>query len=358
MEATTVNIQLSDEFFGLAKKTARAELLASDKLKDNPTLTKYYERCMEQAYADGVPRYEVSKTVLHELDNQMFELQKRKDPTITREESRINRRQYYKVSSRLDFRDPAQVRTGELAHQNNSSYISEEEVDQPTSEGYFMVLTKYLEIARNNVTNLENLIEKLTHDPATIARQKQDSVSAAIADRKADDLKLVTKRRTFVKKYVTEKITKGVKKYDAFLKKLDKIISVQERTYDMWDDRVKLTAYQQMMAQVCIDGGYDMGDIARLLHVTSKHVKLNIYADRKPGDKLAMLEYFDRCPNPDCGIKLSEFLPVTIKAMKRGRLISVDKYDPEPLVETGYQKENLRLQRELLNLRHKLGAKK
>ena len=113
-------VQFSSEFNHLVSNTVKCEL----QQKDDKTLSEYYQKCMDQAHMDGVSKHEVSKIVLHILDEKLFNLRKKDDKTITPEECKINRTLYFRVSSKLDYRDPNQVRNTKFdppVDQENSS---------------------------------------------------------------------------------------------------------------------------------------------------------------------------------------------------------------------------------------------
>ena len=71
-------IQLSSSLNHLTDETVKFEL---DQEEDQ-TLSDYYEKCMDQAHIDGVPKYEVSKTVLHILDEKLYQLMLKQDESL------------------------------------------------------------------------------------------------------------------------------------------------------------------------------------------------------------------------------------------------------------------------------------
>ena len=97
-------MEYSLNFLRLITETALHE-------SDNGTsLSEYYKKCMDMAYEEGVPKHHVSKTVLSMLDDEFYRIMKEKNENITRKEARINRSQYFLVSSRSDYSDPNQKR--------------------------------------------------------------------------------------------------------------------------------------------------------------------------------------------------------------------------------------------------------
>lgn len=93
--------KVSTDLKSLIKITALAE-----SEENNPTLTSYYEKCINQAIIDGWPKHEISAKLLKELDIKLYQLKKQTNSQIHQEECKINRTSFHRVARRLDCTDP------------------------------------------------------------------------------------------------------------------------------------------------------------------------------------------------------------------------------------------------------------
>lgn len=80
--------------------------VSAENEENNPTLSSYYEKCINQAIVDGWPRQEISAKLLKELDLKLFQLKKLKQPNIHEEECKINRTSFHRVARRLECTNP------------------------------------------------------------------------------------------------------------------------------------------------------------------------------------------------------------------------------------------------------------
>ena len=115
----------------------------------------------------------------------------------------------------------------------------------------------------------------------------------------------------------------------------------QQAAYANLDDRRRVSFMEKCMANAAIAIGYDRNTIAKVLHVTSKHMRQNISPDGH-ASYLEDLGWLGRCPNPSCGIDLREAVETIIS--QKGAVgdradLTLADIDPEPLIPTGYQKQ-------------------
>ena len=94
-------LKFTSELKSLINSTAIAE-----NEENNPTLTSYYEKCINQAIVDGWPKQEISAKLLKELDLKLFELKKQTKSDIHQEECKINRTSFHRVARRLECTNP------------------------------------------------------------------------------------------------------------------------------------------------------------------------------------------------------------------------------------------------------------
>ena len=213
----------------------------------------------------------------------------------------------------------------------------EPEEPEPEEDGLQAMFDRLIGISRNNAQILTLLSKKTSRVPAAAREarlknaptdEERDRLEAKWA---ADDLAIHDRREVALK-------CLGMLTDENTIRKTE---LAQQSAYSNLDDRRRVSFMEKCMANAAIAIGYDRNTIAKVLHVTSKHMRQNISPDGH-ASYLEDLGWLGRCPNPECGVDLREAVETVISHKKgasgdRADLTLAD-IDPEPLIPTGYQK--------------------
>ena len=336
-------IILSEKFRTLAEQTVEEETNA----QPTTLLRDYYVKCFEQAEADGVPKHRISETVKNTLNEIKTKKVLEKNPNATKKECLINEAWYYQIAKKAGVTNPYYARHTKVDPATGSKNTSTKEKPEGVA---FEILGLFTTISKNNTLLLTQVFEKLTFDKDAILRSKLGKTDEERAERLESARKLIEDRRQIVTEQLQNFFkTKDLKKVKP---KLQQIIAEQKKLDTHFDDRMSLTHFQKVMAKFAVDLGYDKNEIARFLQITSKHMKVNIYADEVAHDLLLLLEWFDRCPG--CGVMLSEIIESKIDDYKKGTPLTYEEYEIEPLKMTSYQKQYAKVKEDNRLLKLKL----
>lgn len=304
-----------------------------------------YIKLANALIASGMEKKLVSREGKNLLEERLYEI-KYKDSEILRDEVKLNAAHWYTVMRGIGCTDPAFARHTKLDTVSVSNNSSIKEFPEGIE---FEILSLYNVISKNNQTINSNIFAKLTFDEGMILKTKSYNVDTDRRNRLTNAKNLIESRRVIaieqIQKFYKDKDLKEVKK------ELQKIVSDQEKTSIYFDDRATLTHWEKIMGYVAVQLGYDQNNIAKILGVTAKHMKINICSKFASFELLKKLRWVQRCPNPDCGIELHEFLESKMNDFKNGKSINTDVFEIESLVVTGYQAENLRLVEEISKLK-------
>ncbi len=212
-----------------------------------------------------------------------------------------------------------------------------------------IVLDMLKQISNNNAELIRMLKRRLTYDPTVILALQKSNVDAVRAKRLKEAKTLIDRRRAVAKKTLG---SLGGKR--TLAKNLKKTLAAQAKARQNLDDRLKITRFAAAMANLAVSLGYDKNDVARWLGVTSKHMKMSVLSERfnprggRPS-VLQTLDWFHRCPNPSCGVLLSDYFERRIpsfRGKKSDEIESAEDYEIELLKPTSYQAQILELLKE------------
>jgi len=82
---------------------------AENEFPENPTLTSYYEKCMNQAMVDGWPTHKISAKLLKEMDQKLYKIRHALNTEIHEEECKINRSLWHRIARKLGCSDPKYI---------------------------------------------------------------------------------------------------------------------------------------------------------------------------------------------------------------------------------------------------------
>lgn len=209
----------------------------------------------------------------------------------------------------------------------------------------FDILEKAKAISQNNIKIIQMIQQKTNINYTVISRQAKGKPDIAKAER-IDAVKKQTEERIAALKNTM----RAIKDPTLLTIEMDQIITMQMQALRNFNDRASITIYEKMLAQYSVAMGYDQNDIAKMLGITSKHMKLNIIPKTSFGTKLEKLGWHGRCPSPDCGVVIKDVLEV----LASNPNASVDN---DALRTTGYQQQVLDLQKENQKLKQILSEK-
>ena len=336
-------IVLSEKFRTLAEQTIEEETNA----QPTTLLRDYYIKCFKQAEADGVPKHRISETVKNTLNEIKTKKVLERNPNATKKECFINEAWYYQIAKKAGVTNPYYARHTKVDPATGSKNTSTKEKPEGIE---FEILELFGTISKYNASILAQIFVKTTFDKDAILRSKLGKTDEERADRLESARELIEGRRKIIKEQLEEFFkTKDLKKVKP---KLQRIITEQKKLETYFDDRMSLTHFQKVMAKFAVDLGYDKNEIARFLQITSKHMKVNIYAEEVSHDLLLLLEWFDRCPG--CGVKLSEIIESKIEDRKKEKPLEYFDYEIEPLKMTSYQEQYAKVKEDNRLLKLKL----
>lgn len=311
-----------------------------------------YTNLANAVYEEGAEKHEVSKKARAILLDFLWE-KRYKARGLPRADVPLPTSYWNEVMTGLGYTDPRYDPAGEVPVNgtSNSSGIG------VMSGTEYEIMLASRDLAINNYRNINRFLSKLEVPAAAIAAADAAKTDAEKKDRLHAAEELVLKRRQILRDYFKknhENPGKPAPPPESVLKEIKRAVHRQELTAAMFDDRASLTTWQKILAHVAVAIGYNRNQIARMLRVTSKHLKLNIYTDASEQEMLAQLQWFDRCPNPDCGWKLSEYFEAKVKQKgKPAEHFCSEDYELEYLKPTGYQAENLKLVQQVRSLRRR-----
>ena len=215
----------------------------------------------------------------------------------------------------------------------------------------YELLLMFEEISYNNIKIIKMIKQKTSINKTHLAKQIDKKRIQSDKEKRENDVKnLVNKRIKIVIDGINELGDPG-----AILKDANGVITQQLQAMKYFDDRASLKHWQKMMARFAVSIGYDQNEIAKTIGVTAKHMKLNVVEVKSGANTLLQdLNWVNRCPNPDCGIVMSDYVESKINDFKDGKnLGDIKDFELEPLLPTGYQKQVIILQEKLKQLENK-----
>ena len=130
-------------------------------------------------------------------------------------------------------------------------------------------------------------------------------------------------------------------------------ISTQLQAIKYFDDRASMTYWEKIMSYLAGEIGYDMNSIAKMLNVTSKHMKLHVITDETKDSYMQYLDWFGKCPG--CGMRLKDLAETMIKQFKTNKpRPQITGMEAEGLTLNTWQKQVITLKRENQKLLSKL----
>ncbi len=260
---------------------------------------------------------------------------------------KINNAHYYRIMAKHVWHN--------VEHSNSKKTTPPEGVKISSTTEYpegtwYEIFELIRTVLKNNVATSEMIVEKLKFNRAGILKLKKSTVDADRNERLKHARKLIDSRRESVKIQIQKFYdTNDLEKVKT---QLLKTIAEQEKLPMYFDDRMSITHFQKAMAKFAVDLGFYGNDIAKLLQITSKHMKINIYSNEAKQDNFLLLKWFDRCP--DCGIQLSEFFESKISQFKKGTPIDYEDFEIDLLKPSSYQQEVIQLKKENFDLKQQV----
>lgn len=222
------------------------------------------------------------------------------------------------------------------------------EAIQPTGTP-FEIIDRLIEVSQNNIRLLKMVKSKCTIHKTDIKKQVAKCIDMTEEERTESIKNQVGICINAVTAEITALAAKSENTPKTLLWHINKNITRQLHALRNLNFRTSITAYEKMMAKFAVCIGYDQNDVADFLGITTKHMKLNVLHDGNTRNSvLKDLEWFGRCPNPDCGISLKDYCEDRIDQWQQGTPITdAEDFELEPLLPTGYQKQVIRLQKKI-----------
>ncbi len=222
------------------------------------------------------------------------------------------------------------------------------QVIEPVDVVEYEIIQQLEIFCKLNLQTLRLMKSKLIYNKTQVLKQKHNAVDE-IRDERIEEAQDVIRQRLAIVKKQMAKLAKPSP--ERFLRDLKKTIALQVATKRHFDDRLKITYFEKAMAHLAVNIGFEKNEIARWLGITSKHMKMSVltelYSD-KESNVLKALDWFGRCPNPDCGISLKDYYESKIGDFQQGKPISeAEDYEIELLKPSGYQAQVIKLKRRL-----------
>ena len=161
----------------------------------------------------------------------------------------------------------------------------------------FEVLRRAKTISQNNI-KIINMIKQKTNINYTVIAKQIKTRTQDSKDQRLDTIRKQTAKRI----EVFGKAIKKIKPIKNLIGGMDQIITAQLKTLRRFDDRASIIYFEKIMAHFAISMGYDRNDIARMLNITTKHIKINVLIEQATNLYLENLEWFGRYPNSDCDV--------------------------------------------------------
>ena len=236
-------------------------------------------------------------------------------------------------------------------------YDEQEPKTRPISEvitpdnPQFEILSFFEQISYNNIKIIKMIKQKTSINKTRLAKQTSKKRTQVEKEERENDVeKLINKRI----KIVVDSIDK-IGKHEKLHKNVNGVITQQLQALKYFDDRASLKHWQKLMAIFAVSIGFDQNEIAKTIGITAKHMKLNVMEEKSGSNRLLKdLDWFNRCPNPECGIDFADYAESRISDFKNGRsLEDAEDYELEPMLLTGYQKEAYELKQQIKKLKNK-----
>ena len=215
----------------------------------------------------------------------------------------------------------------------------------------YELLLMFEEIAYNNIKIIKMIRQKTSINKTILTKQTDKKLTQSEKDKRENDVEtLVNKRIKIVIDGINEMGNPGT-----ILKDANGVITQQLQAMKYFDDRASLTHWQKLMAIFAVAIGYNQNEIAKTIGITAKHMKINVMEAKSGANTLLQdLNWVNRCPNPDCGIVMSDYVESKINNFKAGKSLGdIEDFELEPLLPTGYQKQVIVLQEKIRKLKNK-----
>ena len=213
----------------------------------------------------------------------------------------------------------------------------------------FEILDLFLEISQNNVKAIKMLKRKCIFHKSQLEKEVTKRISVEKQKRFDDTKKQIQQRVDAITSQLQDKFGSNLNKV---YKELQSVITMQHYMFRYFNNRTSLYTWEKAMGRFACTIGYDKNEIAKFLYITTKHMKVSVLKEGTSSNSQVSLlkdvEWFSRCPNPDCGIVLKEYFEDKMNEWKQGKFISGPQdYELDFLMATGYQAEVLELKKRL-----------
>ena len=187
------------------------------------------------------------------------------------------------------------------------------------------------ELLSQNIHAIDTIFQKCTLDVTSIKKQTIENEKRKAPQVEYEKLYnstklLVDKRKNVVIQELSDVTQENI---DDKKRSLAEIINAIKKL----NDRNKITSYEKAVAKILITKfEYLDGDIAKVLNITTKHVKNNILKqnEKSPHDQDSMLEQLDflvRCPG--CGLGIADHFEQKYRDFIAGKSIEEEDTDFE-----------------------------
>ena len=288
----------------------------------------------------GTEKHDVSKTITRLVQKQM----KTRDP-----EAKFNNGYFYRVMKESGYTDQEYhtKEVDQIRPEADQKTVPLEPAPEkpaprditikPSGRGIDAILLMK-EISLNNINNINKVLVKTTFQPALLRDMKRDEPDSVQEKFLKTQKDLVDKRLEILNE------SKELQDFNA-----QSVIRKQKQVEVHLDDRVTVTQWEKVMALLAMQLGYDRNEIARLLGVTTKHMKINIVPEESKKHILQLLDWFKRCPS--CGSYLADFFEGLIKSKVTDLPKDLIPEDIDYLRLTDYQNENIKLKKQVRELK-------
>ncbi len=330
------SINISKKFYIYADKVVNEEINSDSQNSLKKTLWEKMGRELESV---DYPRNQISKKIEHTIEEKLKE--------SLGYPVKINTAYYYRIMAENKWQDTSFDRSNKIDPPEGASNSSITEYPEGIA---FEILELCNIITKNNKINYENIINKTKFNENSILKLKKSTVDSDRRARLKDAKKLINTRRKAVERQV-QKFFNDVD-LEKIKTELSQTIAEQEKLAIYFNDRMSITLFQKVMARYAVDIGFEQNHIARLLNITSKHMKINIYSDETKEEHLLAIKWFDSCAN--CGVNLSEFYESKVKQFRKRKSLKFKNYEIDLLKTNSYQKQIISLKKENFDLKQKL----
>jgi len=255
--------------------------------------------------------------------------------------------------------------SSETQEESSEKLIVRETIEPQEIQFEYLKLIK--ELFSQNIHAIDTIIQKCTLDITSIKKQTTENKKRQAPQ--VDYEKLFNSTKLLVDKRVNIVLGELSDVNQAGITKTKKSISDIIHSIKLLNDRTKITSYEKAVAKILINKfAFFVGDIAKILNITTKHVKNNILKLNSPSSVYAQdgileqLDYLVRCTG--CGLGVADHFEREYENFKKGKPIT-ENFELGSFALPTYAKQVIQLKQQLRKnriqtqkLKEKLESKK